>query len=180
MNDADLIQACLTRDRLAQKQLYERYALPMFRLCLRYMRSREEAEEVMVGGFLKGFENLHRFENRGPDSFVFWLRRIMVNECLMLLRKQKPLMVDAEELALLPAFERADSQLDAEDLYELVCSLPTGYRTVFNLYVMEGYSHKEIASQLQISENTSKSQLSRARVMMQQLLQKREAHYERK
>jgi RNA polymerase sigma factor (sigma-70 family) len=149
----------------------------MFRLCFRYLRSREEAEEVMIGGFMKVFEHLHRFEDRGLGSLDVWIRRIMVNECLMLLRKYRPLMVDAAALVSQEAQERTDSNLDAEDLYELICSLPTGYRTVFNLYVIEGYSHKEIAGQLQISESTSKSQLSRARALMQQLLQEREAHY---
>lgn len=150
----------------------------MFRLCFRYLRSREEAEEVMAGGFLKAFDHLKRFEDRGPGSFEAWVRRIMVNECLMALRKQRPVFVDVgDELAATPAQDCADAQLDAEDLYELIRTLPTGYRTVFNLYVIEGYSHREIAAQLNISESTSKSQLSRARALMQQRIRQQEQKY---
>ncbi len=150
----------------------------MFRLCFRYLRSKEEAEEVMANGFLKTFDHLKRFEDRGTGSLSAWIRRIMVNECLMVLRKQRPVFVDADDtLSATPGQIGADAQLDAEDLYELIRSLPTGYRTVFNLYVIEGYSHREIAAQFNISENTSKSQLSRARALMQEMIRQREKKY---
>lgn len=179
MDQRILIQACIKQDRIAQKNLYEQYALPMFRVCFRYLRSKEEAEDVLIKGFMKVFKHLNQFENREGNSLGKWIRKIMVNECLMVLRKQQPVMVDETALSHVVAYEQADSQLEAEDLYELIRNLPTGYRTVFNLYVIEGYSHKEIANQLEISESTSKSQLSRARMMMQTLIQKRDTYYVR-
>lgn len=156
---------------MAQKALYDRFSVKMFRVCYRYLRNEEDAEDVLTNGFVKVFQNIKKFENRQAHSLEAWIRRIMVNESLMLLRKNNQFSFVNE----LPELEDngqplPDRDLQAEDLYELVRRLPTGYRTVFNMYVIEGFSHKEIAEHLSISENTSKSQLSKAKAMLRRQL----------
>lgn len=129
-----------------------------------------EAEDVMVAAFTKIFERVNQFKNEG--SFEGWIRRIMVNESLTYLRKNKSMYVetDIEAAEREPDYTKLENQLEADDLLKLIGELPAGYRIVFNLYAMDGYSHKEIADQLGISENTSKSQLSRARIFLQKRL----------
>ncbi len=141
----------------------------MFRLCYRYVRSQAEAEDLLTQGFLKVFDRIQDFRYRGPGSLAGWIRRIMVNESLMHLRQQKFEFVSEDEAVQVVATERTDQALDAEALYALVRALPIGYRTVFNLHAIEGYSHKEIAEQLGISESTSRSQLAKARKMLQSM-----------
>ncbi|UOR06852.1 sigma-70 family RNA polymerase sigma factor [Hymenobacter aerilatus] len=170
MTDADLIAACRQGNSRAQKLLYERFAGLMLSVCLRYLRHREDAEEVMIGGFVKVFRALDQYRNEG--SFEGWIRRIMVNEALGQLRRKEPLHLAIDDVpstaAVTPA--TADTQLQADDMLALLAELPAGYRTVFNLYALEGYSHPEIAELLGISEGTSKSQLSKARAMLQRRL----------
>ena len=167
MDGDELIHLCQNEDPRAQQLLYERFAIKMFRTCYRYLKNEQDAEDVMINGFVKVYKNIKNFENRHQYSLEAWIRRIMVNESLMLLRKnnQFTFVNDFPDIkdsnVVLP-----DSNLRAEDLYTLIRKLPPGYRTVFNLYVIEGYSHKEIAEQLSISENTSKSQLSKAKAML--------------
>ena len=129
-----------------------------------------EAEDVMVAAFTKIFERVNQFKNEG--SFEGWIRRIMVNESLTYLRKNKSMYVetDIEAAEREPDYTKLENQLEADDLLKLIGELPAGYRIVFNLYAIDGYSHKEIADQLGISENTSKSQLSRARIFLQKRL----------
>nr|WP_243900150.1 MULTISPECIES: sigma-70 family RNA polymerase sigma factor [Hymenobacter] len=150
--------------------LYERFAGLMLSVCLRYLRHREDAEEVMIGGFVKVFRALDQYRHEG--SFEGWIRRIMVNEALGQLRRKEPLHLAIDDVpstaAVTPA--TADTQLQADDMLALLAELPAGYRTVFNLYALEGYSHPEIAELLGISEGTSKSQLSKARAMLQRRL----------
>ncbi len=171
-SDADLIAACLRGDPRAQRQLYNQFAGLMLTVCRRYLKRQEDAEEALLLGFAKVFRALPTFRLEG--SFEGWVRRIMVNEALMELRRREPLHLSFEEfaqpenLASTPA--TADTQLQAEELMALLQELPTGYRTVFNLYALEGYSHPEIAEALGISEGTSKSQLSKARAMLQRRL----------
>ena len=133
-----------------------------------------QAEDIMIQGFIKVFRNLEQFKFEG--SFEGWIRRIMVNESLSYIRKNRNmyLEVDIEHADREPDYARLDDHLQAEDLLRLIGQLPTGYRTVFNLYAIEGYSPQEIADQLGISENTSKSQLSRARALLQRQLLKSE------
>ena len=170
MTDADLIAACRQGNSRAQKLLYERFAGLMLSVCLRYLRHREDAEEVMIGGFVKVFRALNQYRHEG--SFEGWIRRIMVNEALGQLRRKEPLHLAIDDVpstaAVTPA--TADTQLQADDMLALLAELPAGYRTVFNLYALEGYSHPEIAELLGISEGTSKSQLSKARAMLQRRL----------
>lgn len=165
-----LVRECRKQDSQAQREVYNRYASTMLGVCVRYIKEPEQAEDVMINGFVKVFEKIDQF--KGDGSFEGWIRRIMVNDSLTYLRQNKSmyLEVDIEKADHEPDYSQMDSHLEAEDLLQLIQELPSGYRTVFNLYAVEGFSHKEIADQLGISENTSKSQLSRARSMLQKQL----------
>ena len=169
LSEAELIAACQRQEARAQRLLYERLAGLMLTVCRRYLKRREDAEEALLVGFAKMFAALPAY--RAEGSFEGWVRRIMVNEALMLLRRREPLTLSfddfaqPENLASSPA--TADTQLQADDLLALLAELPPGYRTVFNLYALEGFSHQEIGAMLGISEGTSKSQLSKARAMLQ-------------
>ena len=169
-----LIQACIEKDGKAQREIYERYAPKMYPLCLRYVQGASEAEDVLVTGFMKVFDKIHTYSGQG--SLGAWIRRVIINEALGYLRKNKTmyLEVDIEAADRQPDLQFAQDHLQTEDLMQMVGELPMGYRTVFNLYAIEGYSHKEISEKLGISENTSKSQLSRARSLLQQKLVKSE------
>ncbi len=135
----------------------------MLHTCLRYIPETLEAEDALIEGFTKVFRKIHQFEYRGKGSFSGWIKRVMVNECLMILRKKQVNKVDIDHLIKLDSSNGADDDILYEELLNLIYNLPKGYRTVFNMYVIEGYSHKEIGEKLGISENTSKSQLSKAR-----------------
>ena len=152
----------------------------MLGLCRRYIRDAGEAESVMITGFLKVFDKISQYSGEG--SFEGWISRIMVNESLLYIRKNKGMYieVDIEYADQQPNYELASQNLEADDLLKLVNNLPVGYRTVFNMYAIEGYSHQEIANSLQISESTSKSQLSRARKMLQKQIIEKEALWEEK
>lgn len=165
-----LINACINKDGRAQREMYEKYAPQMYAICLRYLRETSDAEDVLVSGFMKVFNKIHTYSGEG--SLAAWMRRIMINESLGYLRRNKTmyLQVEIEAADRDPNLQLANDHLQTEDLLNLVGELPLGYRTVFNLYAVEGYSHKEIAQKLGISENTSKSQLSRARRWLQQKL----------
>ncbi len=167
MTDHQLFEGCKQNDQRAQRALYDRYAVMMLHLCQRYLKDETLAEEAMISGFQKILTNVDQFEWRSPAAFIGWMRRIMANESLMLLRKQKRL-AGKEELnhQITDDSYGAAENIHAEGIYKLVNQLPDGYRTVFNLYVVEGYSHKEIAEKLNIQENTSKSQLSKARAQL--------------
>lgn len=170
MTDADLIAACRQGSSRAQKLLYERFAGLMLSVCMRYLRRREDAEEALIVGFTNVFRALDQYRHEG--SFEGWIRRIMVNEALGLLRRKEPLHMAIDELTYdVPATAAtAESQLNADDMLAVLAQLPAGYRTVFNLYALEGYTHPEIGELLGISEGTSKSQLSKARAMLQRRL----------
>ena len=175
VTENELIQACKKGNRKAQKQVYERFAAKMFGVCRRYIRNEADVEDTLLNGFFKVFSKIDKFEGKG--SFEGWIRRIMVNESLMFLRKKNRSMhlyVEVEEQYDLQTEDTADRKLAEGDILCLLDDLPTGYRTVFNLYAIEGYSHKEIAEQLGVSVNTSKSQLLKARKMLQKLLQQSE------
>ena len=173
MNDEQLIRGCKKGSQSAQRELYDRFATKMFRLCFRYVKNEFDTEDVIIKGFMKVFTHIGKFEYRGKGSFDGWIKRIMVNEALMFLRKNNNFnLVRSQEALMVESEASADKNLAAEDIYALVMELPTGYRTVFNLYAVEGYSHKEIGEMLGISENTSKSQLSKARSALKVLLSK--------
>ncbi len=177
-----LIDSCKQGNVFAQRQLVEAYSNRLYRLCLRYMRNEFDAEEVLMNGFLKFFQSVHSFVYKDDIALEAWLKRIMVNEALQYLRRTKNLLLLMSEEKAGPIAEKVtiEDQLDSEMIYELILQLPTGYRTIFNLYAIEGYSHAEIAEQLGISENTSKSQLSRARALLQTWLIQKGYEYTRR
>lgn len=179
LTEALLIHQCKAGSEQARRQLYEQYAPRLYRLCFRYVRQPMDAEEILINGFLKVFGHIGKFEATDSGSLERWMKKIMVNESLMFLRKQVNFNLVADTYARsVEAGSSPETELSAEEIYALILALPVGYRTVFNLYAIEGYSHKEIASQLGISEGTSKSQLSKARAMLQQLLKKNGITYE--
>ncbi|MFH1160375.1 MAG: RNA polymerase sigma factor [bacterium] len=160
--------------RRAQYILYQYFAPPMLSLCMRYCRNREEAEDVLQEGFVKIFQKISTFRQSG--SLEGWVRRIMINQAINHLKARKLVFLDTDPERLgewIPDEKESDQ---AEELYSpdemtrAIQELPPGYKVVFNLYVFEGYSHKEIADKLNISKNTSKSQLSRARSYLRRLL----------
>lgn len=171
VNDKALIEACKKGERKAQKVLYETHGPLMFSICRRYLSRIEDAEDVFVHGMSRIFENLHKYSGKG--SFQGWMRKLMVNECLMFIRKNKNFKytseLDVVDKVIDPVSE---DNLYTEDILKLLDKLPPGYRTVFNLYVIEGFKHREIAAQLNISINTSKSQLILARKKMQELVRR--------
>lgn len=172
--EAQLVVALKRGESRAHKVVYERYAGKMLAVCTRYCANRDDAEEVMLDGFMRAFEKIDQFREDG--SFEGWIRRIMVTESLMFLRKAKQWRqeISIDNITVEPDYEWADAAVNENDLLRLVNQLPDGYRTVFNLYAIEGYAHAEIAEMLGISEGTSKSQLSRARMMLQANLKKME------
>ena len=170
MNEEQLIQACKNQDRKAQKMLYERYSPKMFGVCRRYVKSYEDAEDVLINGLYKVLSNINSFQ--GAGSFEGWIRRIVVNESLMFLRKKHNFLLSVEISNIeISSQVTVEDSLAADDILKLLDKLPTGYRTVFNLYVLEGYKHREIAEILGISINTSKSQLILAKKRMKSLIQ---------
>ena len=176
-----LIRLCKKQDRGAQRLLYERFDRNLFLLCYRYVGDRHHAEDLVVKAFFKVFKNIDRFENRGQGSLEKWIKRIAVNECLMFLRSKKRLHWAPEgEAEQVPGSTKADSGLVTEDIFDLIRTLPDGYRTVFNLFALEGYSHREISEQLGITEGASKSQLSKARKMLKAQLKKEEIRHEQR
>jgi len=172
MDEATLVKCCKDNNAAAQKILYTKYAETMMILCLRYIPNREDAKETLMDGFLSFFQNINTFTNRGEGSLKAWLKKIMVNECLMHLRKRQPLFVTHEETTN----EHKDHQenaldyLNAKEIIGMIHALPAGCRTVFNLYVFEEMNHREIAHILDISESTSKSQLHRARALLKETI----------
>ena len=166
----DLIHGCINNSQKAQRDLYNRYSSLMFSICLRYVGDPAQAEDIMISGFMKVFSHIKQFLGKG--SFEGWMRKIMVNESLAFIRKNKSmyLEVDIQTVNYEPNYGWLSDRLEADDLMKLVEELPVGYKTIFNLYAIEGYSHKEIAEMLDISINTSKSQLSRARALLQSKL----------
>jgi RNA polymerase sigma-70 factor (ECF subfamily) len=169
-NEEDLIKGCLKRDRTAQKRLYDTYSPKMYAVCCRYIKDSMEAEDVLVTAFTKILQRIEQYKAEG--SFEGWVRRVVVNEALTYLRKHRSMYIETnlETADRDPDYASISDHLEEEDLLKMIQELPSGYRIVFNLYAIDGYSHKEIAEQLNITESTSKSQLSRARVFLQKLL----------
>jgi RNA polymerase sigma factor (sigma-70 family) len=166
-----LIKGCVAGDRTFQTKLYDLFAPKMLGVCMRYAKNREEAEEILLEGFLRVFTYIKKF--KGTGSFEGWIRKIMVNCALLRYRNKShlhPVIQLDDERAGTTVEPDIFSKLDTKELTLLVQSLPAGYRVVFNLYVFEGYKHREIAEALGISEGTSKSNLSDARLILQKAL----------
>ena len=182
MEIAQLVKEAKHGSSAAQKCLFDLLSDRMMLLCRRYVKSPEDAEEVLLDGFYKFFKNLTELHYPGEGALINWLKKIMVNECLMLLRKKNVFTIVTEAAAEDMVLEAtALDALSAKEIFELIIQLPVGYRTVFNLHVMEGMEHKEIAALLGIAEGTSKSQLSKAKILLQKnLLQHGTAYTKRK
>lgn len=172
MTEKELIEKCQRNDRRAQRFLYEKYSGKMFAVCRRYVKSIENSEEVMIEGFCKVFKKMDMYSGKG--SFEGWIRRIIINEALMFIRKKYRFSehADITEMPVRATTVNVEDQLAAQDILNLLEKLPTGYRTVFSLYVIEGYKHREIAEMLGISINTSKSQLILAKRKLKVLVEK--------
>lgn len=157
-------------DRRAQHQLFDIFSPKMLGVCRQYLKNNDLAEEVMLSGFFKMFSNLNNFKNEG--SFEGWIRRIMVNESISQLRKDKKLnfVSEAELENSTDHSTYIETELEEADIQKLIDELPNGYKTVFVLYAVEGYKHSEISELLQISESTSKTQLFKARKMLQNMV----------
>jgi RNA polymerase sigma factor (sigma-70 family) len=170
LSEDELVAECRRGNPRAQRVLYDRLAPKMMAVCLRYLRHTEDAEEVLMQGFVKVFSGLESFRQDG--CLAAWVRRIMVNTALSYLRNQRPPHVELDDCraSLCPVAAHAETDLATADLLRLVQRLPRGYRTVFNLYAIEGYTHPEISRLLGISEGTSKSQLAKARGQLQRQL----------
>ena len=173
--DLQLIESCKRGDRASQKAVYDRLASRMFPVCIRYAGDRESAQDILQDGFITLFTKLDDF--KGDGSFEGWARRIFVTTALMSLRKKDALKM-SDELDVVRGMKAETvsqtQNLGYKELMELVMSLPPGFRTVFNLYSIEGYSHKEIGEMLGINETTSRTQLSRARIWLQNKIKERE------
>jgi len=172
--DKELIEKCLENDPRAQEFLYKRFSRRMYGVCLRFARNTLEADDILQEGFIKVFTFLKDFRQDG--SFEGWIRRTFVNTAINYYHSKenewKETSIDKAE-SVQSVSEDALDIISAADLIEIIRELPEGYRLVFNLYVIEGYAHQEIAEMLRISESTSKSQLSRARMALQERLEKR-------
>jgi len=169
-SETDLIEGCLAGDRKMQQELYERFASKMYGVCLRYAGNAEEAEDILQEGFIKVFNKIGSFRREG--SFEGWIRRIFVNTAIEQFRKKVYLqpITEMHEDTIEGKYLSVLDKLSEKDIVQLVQQLSPGYRTVFNMYVVEGYTHKQIADLLGISEGTSKSQLSRAKMILQDLV----------
>ncbi|MBQ4279523.1 MAG: sigma-70 family RNA polymerase sigma factor [Rikenellaceae bacterium] len=171
MTEKQIIEGCQAGDPSARRELYERYGSKMLGVCLRYVRDRETAHDLLHDGFITIYTKIGDY--RGEGAFEGWMRRIFVNISLGYLRRQRPMLgaeAAAESRTLSDDGISALERLSAEELLGMFGQLAEGYRVILNLYAVEGYSHKEIGELLHISENTSRSQYSRARGRLQELL----------
>ncbi|MEM6966930.1 MAG: RNA polymerase sigma factor [Bacteroidota bacterium] len=173
LSDQNIIQGCQKGDRQAQQQLYQKYKAMLFGVCLRYARSRAEAEDYLQEGFIRIYRDLYQY--RPTKALGAWLRRVMVNSCLRQIQKHKNIFQEVDWNQISVSYEmeyREETDDRAKYLIAMIQQMPAGYRAVFNMYVIEGYTHAEIAEYLGISINTSKSQLSRAKVLLKKLFEK--------
>ena len=170
ITESDLIRGCIEGNRRMQEELYRRFSPRMYAVCLRYAGNAEEAEDILQESFIKVFKKLDSFRSEG--SFEGWVRRVFVNTAIEHFRRKRYLMpvTEKEENTIEGKYVSVLDELAEKDILGLVQELSPGYRTVFNMYVVEGYTHKEIADMLGISEGTSKSQLSRAKVILQDMV----------
>lgn len=166
-----LIKACMRNDRAAQKALYDHYAPYMMALAIRYVGDADTAQDVVQEAFIKVFASLHQYSAQG--TFDGWVRRITVNSALEVLRSKNVFdSLDTIEVGQIPAINAtAIDKMSADELMNIIASLPAGYRTVFNMYAIEGYSHKEIAHIMGIQESSSRSQYIRAKMLIQKKIE---------
>ena len=171
MTEEAILKGCLQNDPAAQRELYNRYSPKMLSVCYRFAHNREDAEDMLQEGFIKILSQMHTFGNRG--AFEGWIRRIIVHTCINILKKNKKFNESVDIIHATGAVVREESVpsiVQAKQIVECIRMLPIGYRTVLNLYAIEGYSHREIGTMLDIEESTSRSQYTRAKAMLEEIL----------
>ncbi len=174
MTEEAILQGCLKNHAAAQRELYQRFSPKMLAVCFRFAHNREDAEDMLQDGFIKVFLQMHTFQSKG--AFEGWIRRIMVHTCINHLKKNKRFNESVDIVQASSAQIREEnipSIVQAKQIVDCIRLLPIGYRTVLNLYAIEGYSHKEISGMLDIEESTSRSQYTRARQMLEDILVRR-------
>lgn len=174
MTEESILQGCLDNLPIAQEALYNRYSPRMLGVCYRYARSREDAEDMLQEGFMKVYSQIYQF--KGEGALEGWIRKIIVHTCINILKKNKKFS-DSVDLIHASSIQISDnnipSMMQAKQVVECIRLLPIGYRTVLNLFAIEGFSHKEISTILEIEESTSRSQYTRARVLLEEILIKK-------
>ncbi len=171
MTEEAILKGCLENDATAQRELYNKFSPKMLSVCYRFAHNREDAEDMLQEGFIKVFTQMHSFESRG--AFEGWIRRIIVHTCINILKKNKKFNESVDIIhatGLQVREETVPSVIQAKQVVECIRMLPIGYRTVLNLYAIEGYCHREIAGMLGIEESTSRSQYTRAKAMLEDIL----------
>lgn len=174
MTKETMLNGCLDNNAAAQEALYAYFSPKMLGVCYRFAKNREDAEDMLQEGFIKVFSQIHQYRNEG--AFEGWIRRIVVHTCINILKKNKKFS-DSLDITYASGVgireENIPSIMQAKQVVECIRALPVGYRTVLNLYAIEGYSHKEIGQMLDIEESTSRSQYTRAKVMLEDILVKK-------
>lgn len=172
MDENNLVEACLKNDRTAQRELYDKFSPLLLGVCMRYTNSQEEGEDILIEGFTKIFSHLSEF--RFDCSLLTWMKRIMLNTAISHFRSNYKRYHDSsleEEIVDSPAYEATDTKVNEKDLLSLIQQMPKTYKVIFNLFVVEGFSHKEIGEMLDIQECTSRSQLVRAKNWLKERLE---------
>jgi RNA polymerase sigma factor (sigma-70 family) len=178
LKEPELVRHCQKGKASAQQELYERFADKLYRLAYRYSKQETDAEDIVIIAFQKIFKHLKTFVYQGDGSLEAWMRKIVVNEALMWLRKSYNFHLTETLEPDLPVPDlEAFREVESEYLYQLIIELPIGYRTVFNLFVIEGYDHREIGELLNISEATSRSQLFKAKALLKKKITQEGLHY---
>ncbi len=171
MTEESILNGCIQQEPAAQKELYERFSGKMFAVCYRYAGNKQDAEDMLQESMVRIFSQIHQFQQKG--SFEGWIRKVIVHTCINQLKKQKKFN-DCVEITqaeyLLSKADSIPSIVQAKEIIECIGAMPSGYRTVLNLYALEGYSHREIAELLEIEESTSRSQYNRAKKLLENLL----------
>ena len=174
MTEEIMLQGCLDNLSIAQEALYNRFSPRMLGVCYRYARNREDAEDMLQEGFMKVYSQIHQY--KGAGALEGWIRKIVVHTCINILKKNKKFS-DSVDLIHASSIQVSENNipsiLQAKQVVECIRLLPIGYRTVLNLYAIEGFSHKEISSILEIEESTSRSQYTRARALLEEILIKK-------
>lgn len=172
MDEKNLVEACLKNDRTAQRELYDKFSPLLLGVCMRYTNSQEEGEDILIEGFTKIFSHLSEF--RFDCSLLNWMKRIMLNTAISHFRSNYKRYHDfsiEEEIVDSPAYEAPDAKVNEKDLLSLIQQMPKTYKVIFNLFVVEGFTHKEIGEMLDIQECTSRSQLVRAKNWLKERLE---------
>lgn len=178
MNYKQLINSCKKRDGKAQKMLYHRLATPMYKICVRYFDNEFDAEDTLISGLYKFFNTIDKFKYKDEARLFGWVKRIVINEALMLIRSRTNFnMISSDGIEKVSYDISALNDLQADDILKMIRELPIGYRTVFNLHVIEGYTHPEIGEMLEISTNTSKSQLYKAKIILKKKIIQNDQYY---